>query len=559
MNKRTHRLVEAEVRRLGELFSDAAQSLHRIADLLGTHAAEAPTAPDVEQPQDPPAAAPNWDHLLAAAVALIDAESDRMWSSGELMQALRSSGVKLATWRGVPGKLIAKLRLLHVIRDADDGRFGRSIRPASTSNPPPVNEAAPPERNWGAIFDAALALIREEPERWWRPAELCRAIRERGIDGGPLRGMHLGLMRRLNAAAAISQASDGRFKLKEPSPPEEGTQQESAAEASAAEASPVAHPPSGALSEPSPSPAEEARALANEIASAESSLPSLSKKQRTAQICVWAGRARLLQQAIRIEERGSLRGIFGRLTALTRVLECDWIDALTPTWSTDWNLYIAYNEAVAAGKEPELPPEAERAYHRAILNGLFSPRRQITSFDAGTMILEALQVLPRNDESVVKAIRRFGDPERHSRASRPSRDRRKPPPSSPKPSVPLTDDVLAATRGKRALIAGGQGERDTHRAALQSALGLAELEWVVSERGKASPFQRLTERIRPGRYDFVLFLAGYTSHQSGAFVRACKDAAVPVVYVPRGYSVTSVVQAIAQQLVTPAPRSQSAG
>jgi len=113
----------------------------------------------------------------------------------------------------------------------------------------------------------------------------------------------------------------------------------------------------------------------------------------------------------------------------------------------------------------------------------------------------------------------------------------------------VPDEVLRFTRGRRALIAGGQGSREAHRTAIARSLQLAELEWVFGERGKHAPFHNLESRMRPGRYDLVLFLASHTSHGASRLVESCKAAQIPLVYLARGYSVVSVVEAIRQQLV----------
>ncbi len=124
-----------------------------------------------------------------------------------------------------------------------------------------------------------------------------------------------------------------------------------------------------------------------------------------------------------------------------------------------------------------------------------------------------------------------------------------PPPAGPPPEAPPVEEaVLALTRGKRVLFIGGQGARVAHRAAIQAALELAELEWPVAENRQASYYSRLRERIRPGAFDFVLFLAGYSGHNSAAVLDDCKTIGLPVVYVRRGYSVTQVARAIGQQL-----------
>jgi hypothetical protein len=76
---------------------------------------------------------------------------------------------------------------------------------------------------------------------------------------------------------------------------------------------------------------------------------------------------------------------------------------------------------------------------------------------------------------------------------------------------------------------------------------------VFSERGAASHYARLEERVKHGSYDFVLFLAGYTSHKAVPFLRVCRARGVPLVYLARGYSLTQVVLAIEEQLVPKPP------
>lgn len=282
----------------------------------------------------------------------------------------------------------------------------------------------------------------------------------------------------------------------------------------------------------------------------------MSRERRTAQIAAWAGRARVIQIDAREggedADSGELRRLFGRLSELRRMLGCDWIDALTPAWhahNDDWSAYIEYNAAVVARSEADLTHEEIRSYHRGRLRGLLLPKRHVTESEARNVILAALDDdVPDGDPTVVAAVKRFGFPGWASRSASPRRrdTARAPTPALTARQVP--ESVRTVCAGKRALIAGGQGVREEHRRAVADALGFASLEWVVSERGQAAPFQRLTERVRPGAFDLVLFLAGYTSHKSAAFVRACKDAAIPLVYVPRGYSVTSIVQAIAEQV-----------
>lgn len=243
-------------------------------------------------------------------------------------------------------------------------------------------------------------------------------------------------------------------------------------------------------------------------------------------------------------------------------MDCGWVDALSQDWSMDWEVYSAYHRAIAAANYPDLPLEREQEYHRAILAGLYLPQRRLSPNDAATAILEAQQVLAPDDPDLAKAIERFGRPDSTSLRSLATRRTRRlmredGRPVDPKEEMRMAtkrfvpDTVLAITRGKRALMAGGQGAREDHRLALVESLDLAELEWVTVEKKQSAPFHRLEERIQAGTYDLVFFLAAHSNHNSGAFVRACKERGVPLVYLSRGYSVTTVVHEVQEQLLRP--------
>lgn len=112
---------------------------------------------------------------------------------------------------------------------------------------------------------------------------------------------------------------------------------------------------------------------------------------------------------------------------------------------------------------------------------------------------------------------------------------------------PPIDPVLAFTRGRRAVIAGGQGARESHREAIQEVLQLKELDWVYGERGQQSHLAALAKRVR--KYDFVFFLSGYSGHTP--FTDACKAQGVKIIYVTRGYSINQIIEAIKDQALQP--------
>jgi len=123
------------------------------------------------------------------------------------------------------------------------------------------------------------------------------------------------------------------------------------------------------------------------------------------------------------------------------------------------------------------------------------------------------------------------------------------------PAVPaeepegVPEAVLAVTSGRRAIIVGGQGRRPEHERAFMAAFRFAELEWETTERGAGmAAWTRLAERMRPGRYDVVIFLAAYTGHGSNTVLQACKRAGIPVAYVTAGYSVNAIARAVEEQV-----------
>ncbi len=109
--------------------------------------------------------------------------------------------------------------------------------------------------------------------------------------------------------------------------------------------------------------------------------------------------------------------------------------------------------------------------------------------------------------------------------------------------------VLAVTRGKRALVIGGQGAREDHRLALIEALELEALDWTPGERAKAASYSRLVPGIRAGRYGLVLFLVSFAGHKAAAAVAAVKDTGATLIYLNGGYSVAKVSHEIEKQYI----------
>lgn len=375
---------------------------------------------------------------------------------------------------------------------------------------PPPAPPAPAEPDWNLLADTAITLLDNDPHRAWKPDELAWAVATRAhVDVDTPK-----LLAKLRERRAIREVEGGAVR------------------------SAAMMPVAPTVIETSTDPIT---ALGEEIDRMRPYLQDLSVRERTAQVCAWAGQARKLQDGpVPAEQAAEMRAVFGRLTRITQEMPCDWVDALRREWVTDWDAYVAYY------RNQPLTHEQDQALHRQFLRGLFTQGRRVSEHDAHSLLVDAMEVLPGDDPDLRRAIDLFGDPYSHEHVATSRRPKERGPAPEPEKAP---DDVLAVTRGRKALIAGGQGTREEHRRAIVRSLELADLEWVTSERSQASVFTQLAERIRPGRYDLVIFLASYSSHKSNAFVRACKDAAIPFVYITRGYSVSSIIHAIQEQVV----------
>lgn len=527
--------------------------------------------------------------VFEIASEIVLREPDREWSGPDICQALLQAGARLESWRGVPMQITAELKRRGVIQAVSRASFrvvgaapapDRAVDAAglkqASKRPSPSTPAIP----WDEIVAAARRCLEAEPCREWTWPELARAARDTGVASPTWKGIHIGLVAKLEALGLVERVDAQRVRavvsfasspLATPDVPvivahspvagSEGaaTEEISRSERPTPEADSTPATTASALSS-----ADSVFALADEIEKLGPWLSGLSQRQRTAQVAAWAGRVRRLQESVgnlqpdeQRRVRDALRPMLGGLARMAKKYGCDWVDALSSEWEAeDWDGYIEYNHAVARGHAPAVEREQEESCHRDRLRGLFNPHRKTARRDAPDTIREALTILPETDATVARAIRMFGrPPERRADPPTPAPPFRRRDDARARPDervaivreVPA--DVLAITRGKHALVAGGQGAREAHRTAIQKSLQLERLEWVYGERGNGSHFATLESRMRPGRYDLVLLLASHSGHNSNGLVDACRNAGIPLVYLARGYSVTSVIEAIRQQVL----------
>ena len=114
----------------------------------------------------------------------------------------------------------------------------------------------------------------------------------------------------------------------------------------------------------------------------------------------------------------------------------------------------------------------------------------------------------------------------------------------------------ARTRDKQAVLVGGE-TREQRRAAIQEALGFAELEWVNGY--EVRTVQSLAERIENGAVGFVILLGRFINHKvTDLLLPACNASDTDWVMVRQGYGINQIKQAIERYLGDRAGRGDDA-
>jgi hypothetical protein len=160
--------------------------------------------------------------------------------------------------------------------------------------------------------------------------------------------------------------------------------------------------------------ADEIGAIEREVAAKLETLPSLPRPQMTAQLAIWAGRARAVQDEVNAagtegSRRAAVRILFTKLSALRRELDPEFIPAFASEWQMDWRLFTEVQQAELVGRDEEPPADKRRQFHqqmiRALLRGPFVPR----AFAVST-IGAAARWLPPEDRDLHAAVEKFGRP-----------------------------------------------------------------------------------------------------------------------------------------------------
>lgn len=500
----------------------------------------------------PPAAASSWPTIIKAASAFLVEDPRRVWKANELCDALKAQGIRPKQTRGFHMAILPRLREAGLVTEKKDGTLTAKLSkpskaqgtPRKTQKKPRASTIAKAQGKYAAIddlVDAARTILNAEPERAWKPIDFVRAIREASVERDSWRGVHFYLPKILKDAGLIEMTGRGTFVGAQP--------RNQSAKSEEREAQPADRPDdhTSAIS-----------SLAHEIDAISSRLTGMTPRERVAQLAVWAGRARQIDEDLAAKKipsnsglRNQVKQIIARSKKLRKSLGCGWVDALSSSWSADWNIYISFNRSVVASEPSNLTAEQKKQYFRDILRSILTVRRSFArDLDAAALVIEASQALDKDDPLLIEARKKFGHHEdRRENTAQPEAPYRRQDDAPHRVAAENKDarregiprNVLKMTRGRSMLIAGGRGSHETQRLALKKGFQLKAVDWITGER-HPDPARLFSMAIRNKRYDIVLLMPG--TDDAEPLVMACKEAGSRLSYLTRAPSIPSVAEAI---------------
>lgn len=278
-------------------------------------------------------------------------------------------------------------------------------------------------------------------------------------------------------------------------------------------------------------------------------------------VCYLVARARYLQDEARVQSPpadsvAQLRQVFGALSGYQETRGLRFVNGLSrrqrPAAGTWWaeasvwwrklaeragidpgpdtdHLLLAVQSALTA---PIHPPAAVDCVERAIQGGLSSDDQALLALvePHAHLFLQTGRLKTLRTVLKVRARTDRGDDPAQGAVA------------PDEPAVEVGHEVVAFTRGRRALLVGG----DRTNAAVDQTLDALELAELRRESGKrVRRVESMAEQVKAGTVDLVLFIRGFISHKvTELLLPACKAGDVEVVWVDDGYGAAAIVRAL---------------
>lgn len=339
-------------------------------------------------------------------------------------------------------------------------------------------------------------------------------------------------------------------------------------------------------------PVGQLQSLAREIADSAAYFGMIDSRQQLAQLKIWIGRYRLLQESdladFTEEQQARLRQIFPELVGISKRYKPGYIEAFQQNFTADWVTYIAEAKAELAlavedstrskayetqQREQQTRDEESR---RLVRESARSSLEQLGRLVAmGHLIDDPTEEQVDEFRTVLRAvIGGFGasDPEvldlilplrdlvqgNDLRVVRRNLDRVVEEETRGEQGLAATYfDVFQATKGLRALMIGGS-VREENRRKLEKLFGFAELEWAAYESGRPAALDSIERRVRNRGMDLVLILKYVGHHVTERLRPVCEQGNVPC-FMTHSYGATQIAETIRKGLYrlgqTPPPRA----
>jgi hypothetical protein len=328
-------------------------------------------------------------------------------------------------------------------------------------------------------------------------------------------------------------------------------------------------------------PAGQIKALTAEIDDGAMHFGVLDSREQKAQLMIWIGKLRRLQSnnASRpTEEVQQLESIFRRLVSLSKQYMPGYIDAFQEGYTADWELYIADAQEQFRQASDQARRDRETKQQRDDFAARDAAKKKLSRESSLAAISDLRAVIATHklpddgmDEftaalGLVVSLGGAGEPELLSlvrpfreqingaefRALRKHLDRMQEDEDKVGETSALREryqELIALTRGRKALLIGGAVREDARRS-LQQTFEFDELEWEPYEGNRPAALKSLEQRVKNRSIDLVLILKDFVGHVVSERLRPlCEEFEIPCLMVEHGYGAHQVGETLRTGLV----------
>jgi len=323
-------------------------------------------------------------------------------------------------------------------------------------------------------------------------------------------------------------------------------------------------------------PSSQIPELAKEIEDGAAHFGVLEAREQKAQLMIWIGRLRRLQ-GLNFTEGGeetqAMEMIFRRLVSLSKQYMPGYIDAFQEGYVADWDQYIIesqeqFRQAVEASqRERDARAQREEQQRRdqerkiqtreAYREALGDLRAVIAAHDLPDegvdALLAALNRVVNHGGSAEPELLDLVKPFRELitggdfRVLRKHLDRVRDDESKVEEDSALRvrfAELIAQTRGRKALMIGGSVREDNRRT-LRQFFEFEDLEWEPYEATRPALLKSLEQRVKNRGLDVVLILKEFVGHHVPERLRPlCQESGIPCLMVEHGYGANQIAEAL---------------